>query len=105
MALTLTPIRHPYVVGDRWEAVWKVAADASYSTGGYSLTPTDLGFSNTPDIEGYAEIANLMGYGVKYDDSTFKLLFYSAGSTQVTAATDLSALNDIRIRVTGRFRA
>ena len=106
MALTLTPIRHPYVVGDRWEATWIAAADSSYSTGGYSLTQVDLGFSAAVDPEFLVTVDNLMGYGAKYDYAAQKLLLYSSGSTQVTAATDLSAiLTDISIRATGKLRS
>lgn len=96
MALTITTVAKPYSTGDRWCSVSKVALDSSYPTGGYALTPSQLGFTNAAnnDPEMTIEVDSANGWSAVYNYTTQKLQLFSATattSTEVTAATNVSA--------------
>ena len=102
MALTLTKYTGPHNIGSRTETCYIVACDNSYPTGGYALKPSSLGFSNNaPDL--IIEIDNGYGYGWRYDYTNQKLMAYASAGTQVTNATDLSAVTDLRVHTSSKY--
>lgn len=71
--------------------VFEYVGPTVYSTGGDSFTPESLAMGKIEAVLGLLisnDSAVLFGY---YNRSTKKILWYSATSTQVTNATDLSA--------------
>jgi hypothetical protein len=97
MALALTKIAGPYTIGNRWQTVFKVVADSSYPTGGWSLLRSDLGFASTADDRFQVEINNTAGYGCTYDYTNQKLKLYS-GTKVLTATFDPASLGAITSR-------
>jgi hypothetical protein len=79
MALTFTAVANPYSIGDRWRSIYKIAADNSYPTGGWSMKPTDIGFGNSAQYDPELEIDmnNGAGFGLAYDYTNLKLQVYS----------------------------
>lgn len=69
--------------------------DNSYATGGYALTPAELGLVSIERV--MAEVIAVGTHFVVWDEANSKLMVFVAAGTQVTNATDLSA---IKIRVT-----
>lgn len=107
MAITTTILAQPHTVGNRWRTVSKIALDNSYPTGGYAVTPQALGLGSnsfTADPEASVEIDNSLGYGARYDFANQKILLYSSAGTQVTNATDVSAVTDMRVQAMSRIR-
>lgn len=91
MALTLvTQYAAPRanVEGATVEVFQDVQFDSSYPTGGYALTPAQVGLTEII----YLDCGSLTGYIAHYDYANQKLLLYTSGGTQVTAATNLSTV-------------
>jgi hypothetical protein len=86
-----------YVVGDRRETITNVTLDNSYPTGGYTITPQNLGL--TSRIDALHPLTSTSGRTFAHDRTNRKLMAHSGGS-QVTAATDLSA-EVVRVRAIG----
>jgi len=104
MALTVnipTVGQNPIVtsIGARYRSVAFVSLDSSYPTGGYTLTPGSFGLVS---IEQANATANLGGFFYDYDTTTGKLVVYSAIGTEVVAATDLSAVDNLQLVVIGQ---
>lgn len=78
-----------HVVGNRREVVADVTLDNSYPTGGYALTPATLGVDGATDY--ILAFATTTGHTFAYDYANSKLIAFSGG-TQVSNATDLSAV-------------
>lgn len=104
MALTLTTKRRG-VRGDQDYVELEVDFDASYPTGGESLTRGDIGFRRIDSVEARGRA----GYTFEYDYANSKLLAYHGNndgvadgpSVQVPDTTDLSAVTDVRVVVYG----
>jgi hypothetical protein len=84
----------------------RVSLDNSYPTGGYAITPGQLGLSSIDFV-----IANdRLGYSFDWDYANNKLLVYRgdnanaspAPGVQVSNGVDLSAVTAVRVRATGR---
>lgn len=78
-----------HVVGSRRQVIVDVTLDSSYPTGGYALTPATLGVDGATDF--IQAVATTTGHTFSYDYVNSKLLAFSGG-TQVSNATDLSAV-------------
>lgn len=87
-----------HVIGNRREVNVDATLDSSYPTGGYALTPKTLGVDLVTDY--VAAFATTTGHTFAYDYANSKLLAFSGG-TQVSNATDLSAVV-IRITAHGK---
>jgi len=94
MALTNT-VRNVNIEGARKAVTVDITFDSSYATGGEAFVPDDVGLS----VIDFADIAATGGRTFSYSASTGKILAY-AGSTEVTNATDLSAVT-VRARIWG----
>lgn len=105
MAITLTQVSKPHAVGDRWRTIYTAALDSNYATGGYSVKPTDLGFSPAVDPDFLVELHDSKGYDADYDYTAQKIVIYTSAGTQTTATTDLSAISLLRIVAYGKYRA
>ena len=69
-----------------------IAGPASYATGGFAADiETDLGILEA-SIVGDVIISSDAGYSAKFVPGTNKILAYASAGTEVTAATDLSAV-------------
>ena len=104
MAITLTKVYGPTLVGDRWETCYTAALTNSYTTGGDSLKPSDLGFSNNDPTFTVTLQPIGGGWVPTYDYTAQKLLLFSASATvssQVTSTTDVSAQT---VRVTAKSK-
>jgi hypothetical protein len=75
----------------------QITFDASYPTGGYTVPWTKFGFTTLAGV--LFEEPN--GYSVMYNRSTDKIQVYSAAATEVTNATNLSALQPIYFSAEG----
>lgn len=92
MALTFAKVNldnRNHVLGNRREVVLDVTLDNSYPTGGYALTPATLGVDGATDYV-FAQ-ATTTGHLPVYNYGTKKLMVFSGG-TEVSNATDLSAV-------------
>lgn len=65
-----------------------VTGDASYPTGGYAITPAIFGLTTFD----FVLVPSAKGYGANYNDATGKIVVYASAGTEVTAATNLSAV-------------
>jgi hypothetical protein len=94
MAITKTTVRFYDVAGVRRRGVGTYTGPASYTTGGDSITPGDLGLGATEHVI----------FEVATDGTNFRLLMYDhtnqtvvwivpSTGNQVAATTDLSAYN------------
>jgi hypothetical protein len=104
MALTVSTVRKG-VVGDMRYSIVDVTFDASYPTGGESVTPADFGF--TTDIFHVDGGVSDTGIVVGFIDSTSKLKAYwvdttvdGAGMAEVVDTTNLSTA-DVRLFALG----
>jgi len=106
MAATLTYVSGPHVVGDRWEVVYTAALDSSYPTGGYTIKPSScrLGAAADQDPGLICILGDDLGYGATYDYTHNKVLLYSSAGTQVSAATDVSAVTLLRVIFRSKYR-
>lgn len=95
MALTLGQVNTPtrsYVVGDRMEVLSDFTCDASYTTGGYALTPAQLGMTVELDfVNAPQAMITTVVYAFWYNVVTGKLLV-TTGAAEVANATDLHLL-------------
>lgn len=92
MAITIGQVNLPsrnHVIGNRREVVMDATLDNSYPTGGYALTAATLGIDIALDF--VQAIATTTGHTFAYDYANSKLKAYSGG-TEITNATDLSAV-------------
>lgn len=105
MALTLSTL-DSIVPGSRRSIHLTVAFDASYPTGGYAITPAQLGLQNIINVRCDPQ----KGYTFEWDYVNGKLIAYQgdnanagvAPGIQVAATTNLSAvLTAVRLTVTG----
>jgi hypothetical protein len=82
MALTISLVRGPRVVGDLLWAAADITFDSSYPTGGEPLTVADLSFD---DLEPYAQMMQLIcgarsGYSFSYDFANQKLKVFTVAA-------------------------
>ena len=101
MALTVNVVER-FVVGSRQGVVADITFDNSYPAGGLPLTPAMFRLRNSFSYVG-SNIARNATTGVvdtRYDAATGKIQAFS-GTTETTAATDLSAYK-ARIWVMGK---
>ena len=90
MALTFRKVRDGEDrVGRRKHQYWDITGDASYATGGYTISPAKVGLKNIHGV--VLASANTAGIGTspRWNSQTGKLMLYN-GSTQVSNATDVS---------------
>lgn len=104
MAIALTNVSKPHVVGDRWRTIYTAALDNSYPSGGYSVKPTDLGFASSADPDFLVELHDSQGYDADYDYVNQKIIIYTSAGTQTSGSTDLSAITLLRVVAYGKFR-
>lgn len=90
MALT-TSVLTRVSIGTKRMIVARVTFDSSYPTGGETLNLSDIGMRDVECIL----TDGAEGYHLKWDKTNSKLLVYSSAATQVTNATDLSALDAV----------
>lgn len=93
MALTLTPVKGAsYALSNKKARVYDITADNSYATGGYSLTPAQVGLRviDQTVTHGLRKSDGSAIVQVSHDRANNKLILFSGGA-QVTNATDLSA--------------
>lgn len=104
MAVSVTPVTRT-VPGAAFRTTTKIAGDNSYPTGGYALTPQQLGFSSLLKDVIRVDAANLAGGafvpiitptygtdGVTITGLQFQLEQYTTAA-EVAAATNVSAAN------------
>jgi len=106
MAITLTKVYGPTVVGDRWEVCYTAALTNSYTTGGDSLKPSDLGLSDNDPAFTVTLEPLAGGWLPTYDYTAKKLMLWSASSsasTQVVSTTDVSA-QSVRVTAKSKYR-
>jgi hypothetical protein len=96
MAATPTIVRRSHQGTVRVNYV-DVLLDNSYPTGGYALTPAQLGFTKVPLV---VDAEPNTGRSFWYDRVNQKLKSFNSGGTETTAATDLSAVT-VRLSVEG----
>src|SRR5262245_32198391 len=98
--MAITVVRSaPSLAGRRMENDARLNLDNSYPTGGYVI-PGGLGRLGVRDAD--LVIAGPKGaYSFEWDYTARKLKVITAGA-EVTAATDLSAIRDVRLYVRGR---
>lgn len=89
MALTVTNLKRNSV-GNRRTVTATVTFDSSYPTGGESLTPTQIGLKTVDFMAAEPQ----GGRTFPYDHANKKLMAF-ASTTQVTNATDLSAVSTV----------
>lgn len=107
MALTVSVVKRN-VSGNARNVIATITFDASYLTGGESLTAADLGLTTITHLssETAAAAAGTTAVVTKYDYTNAKLQAFWTGGVvstalaQVTSTTDLSAYV-CRVRVTG----
>lgn len=78
-----------HVIGNRREQTTDITLDNSYPTGGYALTPTQLGVDGVTDF--IIAFATNTGHTFTYDYANKKLMAWN-GTTQIANAVDLSAV-------------
>ena len=74
-----------HVIGNRRQVVIDGTLDSTYPTGGYSLTPQQLGVGDEFD---FVSATDSVGHTYGFDYSANKLKVFS-GSSEVTLSTDL----------------
>lgn len=88
MALTITqPGVFDKLMHEKY-VILNVTADNSYPTGGYAITPSRYGLTKLDMV--FIDGGN--GYGVQYDYTNNKIMFYTTAGTETTNATNLSAI-------------
>ena len=104
MSITLTPVK-TFVEGNQKRVIQTIALDSSYPTGGYALTGSTLGC----DVALHDVTFNqgTGGYVYNYDYTASKVkLFWSNGTgavlSEVTNATDVSAVTALRVCAVGK---
>lgn len=95
MALVPTVVRHLSQGNSRAKIV-DLKLDNSYPTGGSVLTPASVGLVRIDTVDP----TSVGGRGFEWIPATNKLKVYSSGTTEVTNATDLSAVT-VRCEVVG----
>ena len=105
MALTLAAAPNGIVVsGNKVTRIWN-AAFTTYTSGGEPLTARQLGLSRIDFLD--IEPQSLGGLSLSYNPTTALLQAYipnatpSSVATEVTAATDLSWVTGLKLRVHG----
>lgn len=89
ISVTNGPVRSS---GDERFVVTDVVLDSSYPTGGYAITPVQLGLGKVNHGISVVKVAGANGpVHVYYSPSTGKLLAYSA-TAEISNAVDLSAV-------------
>ena len=80
-------------VARRFKTIYlDITFDSSYATGGEALDLRPYFNGSEPFFVGQSANLGNSGYRVEYDTTNHKLLAYTSGGTQVSNATDLSAL-------------
>lgn len=87
MAATVVPNKRTKMAA-MYCVVTDITLDASYPTGGYTITPAQFGLTTFD----FVLAAPSNGYTATFSDATQKLIVYSTAATQVTAATNLAAV-------------
>lgn len=111
MALTLGTQKR-VSIGGRFEVVTPVTVDTSYPTGGWSLTPAQmglpLGLVDRVEVD-YAGVTAVGSVNLEYDPVNQKLMAfaYSSGAgvvqAEITNATNIStSLTNLQVTATGR---
>ena len=81
--------------GNTKEVIVTITGDASYPTGGYALT-----FPGITTVLFVDAQSSSSGHPAVWNYATGKLQFFTSGGTEVTAATNLSAVT-VRAAVLG----
>lgn len=101
MALTPT-VQFKTVFGNQRVVLGTLAFDASYPTGGEATTIAALGDSFFADTDGVAVmIFPNTGYTFQWHPDTLKVRALSTAATEVSNATDLSALSSVTYLMIG----
>jgi hypothetical protein len=95
-------IGQSFVAGDRVMVSVDIKGDNAYPTGGTPITPQMFGLDSVDHFDATTESGG--GNLAAYDYANKKLKMFTAFSTEVTAATDLSA-KTWRTLVIGKGRA
>lgn len=91
MTVALTTKTANHVLGDERMTVTDVVLDTSYPTGGYAITPAQLGFNVVVHGISGVKVAGAGGIvNAHYLPSTGKLVCYTA-TAEIASATDVSA--------------
>lgn len=98
MALTIDTVNKEGPLGfSGSEAIsidrYPVALDNSYPTGGYAISPADLGIPEGFRILDGAFVNGAARVYSKWDAATEKLIMTDIGGTEIANATDLSLYN------------
>lgn len=99
MAATVSDLNF-IVTGDKRRTIGTITGDTSYPTGGYSITPNQMGLATVllVDVENLLNTSSTTAIdAARYRISTNKLQIFS-GSNEVANLTDVSAFQ-------GRFEA
>jgi len=103
MALTISPAVKT-VFGNKRVVLGTIAFDSSYPTGGEAFTVTALSgnYFRTTDPHGvFCVLEPLAGYTFTFRPDTSKIQVYSTAATEVSNATDLSALQSVKYMLYG----
>ena len=103
MAVTINPAANPANKG-RDEYIGSsvdIVLDNSYPTGGYALTAPQFGLVNILTILPAIALNGSTLLHVYWNSATQKLMAFVAAGTEVTNATDLSAVT-VRVQAFGR---
>jgi hypothetical protein len=84
--------------GNYSRRIFNYAGPSSYATGGDSLPPESIGLGRIEALLGLQISNGTNVYWGVYDQTTEKILWYSATGTEIANATDLSGFS-------GRFEA
>lgn len=102
MALAFTRL-HRFAEGNRYLIVQQVTLDGSYASGGYALTPTQVGHRN--QITNISTGVSKNGYISAFDTTTQKLKFYkvgAAGALTECVSGDLSSSDYVILNIWGK---
>lgn len=92
-----------HVEGNKKVKVRTITLDSSYPTGGYSLTPSQVGLKSIDSVSGSIARATSGGATtrtVSYDHTNQKLFVYTTASAEAANASDQSAFS-VRLRFVG----
>ncbi len=82
------------VPGDKRATIVTVTGDTAYPTGGYSITPNQLGMGTVLFVDGaFARSSTPAVRAVSYNNSTNKLVFFDQAFAEIANGIDLSTFS------------
>lgn len=88
------------VPGNMRFAVADITGDSSYPTGGYAITPQQLGFSTQIY---FAVENNAVGYETRWDNVNNKLMFFDTGASANAVLNETAAATNVSTVTTRLF--